>query len=160
MMSVPTIDETISFITAAHGGPKGQGRHDYFHHPIDVMNRLPPGTDDDVRLAALLHDVIEDTAYTRSDLEQLGYSARTLDIVDVVTKSGEALPYGARILKVIATANTGAMRLKLADIEANTDPKRLEKLPSDLRAKLAVKYDGAAAMLKEALGLVDSASNS
>ena len=49
------------------------------------MRRLPEETDLEVKLAALLHDIFEDTEYDRESLLQRGYSERTCDIIEIVT---------------------------------------------------------------------------
>jgi len=148
---MPTIEETIAFIVQAHAGQTDKSGKDYHHHPIAVMNRLP---DDDVelRLAALLHDVLEDTPYKRSDLAALGYSARTLDIVEHVTKvPGDVRSYGEKISALIASGDKDAMRLKLADMSENMDPERLALLPPEKRAFFLEKYTEPLAALRAAL---------
>src|SRR5579871_5855288 len=96
--TMPTVEETISFIQRAHAGQTDKAGNEYYLHPIAVMKRLPVEVDDEVRLAALLHDVLEDTAYTRRQLSEMGYSERTLDAVELVTlKSGDMRTYAEKI---------------------------------------------------------------
>lgn len=91
---IPTLKETIEFLKVAHDGQKYGDHREYYHHPIEVcMRLLEVGKSLNieiphfVQLAALLHDVLEDTKYTREDLEKLGYPKNTLDIVEALTNT-------------------------------------------------------------------------
>jgi (p)ppGpp synthase/HD superfamily hydrolase len=139
--TMPTIDETIAFIKQAHAGQTDKAGNDYFHHPIAVMHRLPDDVDDDVRLAALLHDVIEDTPFTGQNLADMGYSERTLNAVELVTKTpGDPRSYAEKIDAIIASGNKDAIQLKLADMSENTDPGRLAVLRPEEREFFLKKY--------------------
>ena len=138
---MPTIDETIAFIREAHAGQTDAGGQDYYLHPIAVMHRLPDSVGDEVRLAALLHDVIEDTPYTREQLADLGYSERTLIAVDLVTqKPGDTRAYPEKINAIIASGNRDAIQVKLADMSENADPARLLALDPARRDHFERKY--------------------
>ncbi len=150
---MPTIDETITFIRQAHAGQTDRSGADYAEHPIAVMRRLPAGVDDAVRHAALLHDVIEDTAWTRADLQRMGYSERVLAAVELVTHTAEdTRPYAVRIAGLIASGNTDALEVKLADMSENADPRRLGKLEPSQRARFEAKYTEPLQALRAALG--------
>ena len=59
----PDIEYTIALIKQLHAGQKGQTGKPYANHPQRVahnVRRLFPNCNDDVVMAALLHDVIED----------------------------------------------------------------------------------------------------
>ena len=149
---MPSIEETIEFIKRAHADQKDKAGDDYYHHPVAVMGHLPPGVSDDVRLAALLHDIIEDTPYSRIDLARMGYSDATLDIVELVTKhSANTQPYSAKVRAIIDSGNEGAILIKFADMKENTRPDRLKKLEPELAARLQEKYRLPMLMLTEAV---------
>lgn len=151
---MPSIDETIELIQAAHSGQTDKAGRPYYLHPIAVMRRLPANADTEVRLAALLHDVLEDTAYSRGDLAALGYSKRTLDVVMLLTqRPGDPRPYTEKIDALIASGNRDAMQVKLADISENADPQRLAMLGPDMRKQLEGKYTEPKKALMAALGL-------
>jgi hypothetical protein len=117
------------------------------------MQRLPEGAEEEVKLAALLHDVLEDTQYTRGDLELMGYTKRTLDAVQLLTqKPGDDRSYEEKIAALIASGNRDAIQVKYADIQENTDPDRLAALPPDVRGYLENKYARPRAALAAALG--------
>ena len=150
---MPTIDETIAFIRFAHAGQVDKAGRDYYHHPVAVMKRLPETTDVEVKLAALLHDVLEDTKHSRATLASMGYTKRTLDAVELLTqKPGDERTYEKKIAALIATGNKDAIRVKFADILENTDPERLAALPPDTRKYLESKYANPKRALALALG--------
>lgn len=138
---MPSIDDTIAFIQRAHVGQVDKDGTDYWKHPVAVMSRLPADCDHEIKLAALLHDVLEDTAYTRADLEAFGFSARTLDAVELLTlRPGDTRTYPEKIDALIASGNRDAIMVKFADMSENSDPVRLAALPSDLRRHFEMKY--------------------
>ena len=147
-----TIEETIAFIERAHAGQTDRAGVPYYLHPIAVMRRLPAGVDDEVRLAALLHDVLEDTVYTREQLAALGYSERTLDAIDWVTQKPEdTRSYPEKIAALIAGGNRDALQVKLADMSENADPERLAKLDAESREHFLRKYTAPLQALRAAL---------
>lgn len=149
---MPTIEETIAFVEQAHAGQTDHAGEPYSHHPIAVMRRLPSDVDDAVRLAALLHDVIEDTPYRREDLAAMGYSARTLDAVEWVTHTpGDMRSYPEKIAALIAGGNRDALLVKFADMSENADPARLALLDEEKQAYFTRKYAAPLQALREAL---------
>ena len=149
---MPTIEETIAFIKSAHAGQVDKVGREYYHHPIAVMERLPDDVDDEVRLAALLHDVIEDTPYTREQLAEMGYSERTLDAVELVThREGDTRPYAEKIQEIIASGNRDAIQVKLADMSENANPERLALLEPAKREYFVQKYTAPLAALRAAV---------
>mgnify|MGYP000902527376 CR=1 FL=1 len=93
--------ERVSIIKAmeiskeAHKGQKQKRSHDeegldnipYFNHPVQVaLMAFNKKLSSFAIKASLLHDVIEDTPFTITELEQEGINSHTLDIVKEVTK--------------------------------------------------------------------------
>jgi (p)ppGpp synthase/HD superfamily hydrolase len=85
---------------------------------------------------AWLHDVVEDTPTTLTEVE-VTFGSQVAAAVDAIThRSGEpSLDYYARV-----KSNPLALTVKAADLADNTDPSRLELLPPDVRARLEAKY--------------------
>lgn len=131
--AVPTIAETIDFIKRAHAGQMTDGGEEYWTHPVAVMGLLPDDVSDDVRHAALLHDVIEDTFVTLEDLRSAGYSEETIEIVRLVTRptGPDRQTYLDWIRSIAGSGNVGAMQVKLADNRHNADPRRIDMLPPE-----------------------------
>jgi (p)ppGpp synthase/HD superfamily hydrolase len=91
------------------------------------MFRLESETE---KIVGVLHDVVEDTKYTRDDLRKMGYSETILQALDGVTKR-EGESYADFVLR--AKANPVARKVKLADLEDNMDVRRLSSVtPKDM----------------------------
>lgn len=128
----------------AHAGQKDKAGLPYITHPRRVAARL----DDPVlQLIALLHDVVEDTAWMLDDLHRYGVPGRVLLAVEVLTHPrGEPNEvYWARV-----RGNEDARQVKLADVADNSDPDRLDYLDDATRERLVRKYQRAAAALTAA----------
>jgi (p)ppGpp synthase/HD superfamily hydrolase len=149
-MSSPTIESTIEFIKSAHAGQLDKAGVAYWHHPVSVMKRLGVDAPDDYKLAALLHDVIEDTKYSAADLQALGYNERVVEAVLQLTKL-EEIPYLDNIERIAASGNEIAIAVKIADNEDNLDPERLAHLTNARVFNLHVaKYQASLEILRRA----------
>ena len=73
--------------------------------------------------AAWLHDALEDTEATPQDLAAAGVSVEAISIIRAVTRPA-GTTYRQWIADLAASANTWAIRVKLADNEHNSDPAR------------------------------------
>ena len=125
---------------AAHEGQFDKAGLPYFEsHVADVHRRVVfYGGDVVEQIAALLHDVLEDTKVTETDLQNEGIPEQALVIVKLLTKNdGEPVSdYYERI-----RTHEPARRVKLfGDIASNTDPGRLSLLPAPKRVTLIDKY--------------------
>lgn len=95
----------------------------YILHCLAVMNGVAHYEDDELSAAAVMHDLIEDTDTTIEQLENLGFSSRTTEIVSLLTKQdGES--YLAFIQRI--STNKDAIRIKLVDINHNLQVIRME----------------------------------
>ena len=133
--------ETIA--RAAHAGQVDKTGHPYIEHPERVAARVHGNTE--LEAIAWLHDVVEDTTVTLADLRR-EFTDEIVDAVDALThRRGETRQdYYARVRQ-----NTRALRVKLADIDDNTDPARTALLDEPTRARLAQKYAAARAALRD-----------
>jgi (p)ppGpp synthase/HD superfamily hydrolase len=116
---MPTLEDAIALAAEAHRGQVDKSGQPYILHPLRVMLRCRT---DPQRIAAVLHDVVEDTGRTFDDLRGLGYPAEILAALDCLTKR-EGEPYEAFVER--AAADPIARVVKLADIEDNLDLRRL-----------------------------------
>ncbi len=108
----------------------------YILHPLRVM--LKQETTEE-RIAAVLHDVVEDSDITLEDLRNEGFSEAVVDAVDAVTmRTGES--YTEFVLR--ATLNPIGRRVKLADLEDNSDLSRISHPTEEDYERLA-KYQKA-----------------
>jgi (p)ppGpp synthase/HD superfamily hydrolase len=114
----------------------------------NLVRRWPDATDDEIA-AAWLHDVIEDTGWSRSALVKAGISADAVSIVQELSKpDGETyLPW---IASLAATGTLSAVKVKIADNEDNSDPARVAELNDD-GVRLHNRYVPARTMLEKRL---------
>lgn len=94
-----------------------------FDHMKDVAERSANRVDDNqekkiIKTIGIVHDLIEDSHYTISDLRHMGFSNRVCEAVDALTKRP-----GERYMNYIArlSQNADAVLVKPEDIAANTD---------------------------------------
>lgn len=132
---------------AAHEGQVDKAGRPYFDsHVADVHARVVAyGGDVHEQVAALLHDVLEDTAVTEDALVAAGVPEPALRIVRLLTKvDGEPKEdYYQRIRD-----HEPARRVKLlGDLASNTDPARTALLPPEQRERLEGKYAQARRLL-------------
>ena len=94
-------------------------------------------------VVALLHDVVEDTAYTFEDLSNLGFPSEVIKALTYLThdKDADYLDYVKRIKE-----NAIATKVKIADLKHNSDMTRLDN-PSEFDYQRAEKYKKALAIL-------------
>lgn len=117
----PTLEDAIALATVAHTGQLDAAGAPYIDHPLTVMRAQ---TDDEARMVAILHDVVEDTDVTLDALRSLGYSETILAALDCLTRrSGET--YATFITRV--KRNPLAVRVKLADLAHNMDLSRFNQ---------------------------------
>jgi (p)ppGpp synthase/HD superfamily hydrolase len=105
------ITESLRIATQAHDGQKRSDGSPYIFHPIRVANNVR----EELKPAAHLHDVLEDTKLTEATLREI-FSTRTVDIVVLLThKPGES--YVDYIKRIGEDAE--ATEVKLADLGDN-----------------------------------------
>jgi (p)ppGpp synthase/HD superfamily hydrolase len=113
------LEKALEIALRAHAGQKQKDGSPYILHPLRVMARVAT---DEERMAAILHDVIEDSDTTLEDLRQAGFPENVLKTVELLThESGVSYEDYVERLKPDAMAR----RIKLADIEDNSDIRRL-----------------------------------
>lgn len=114
----------IKIASNAHYGQYDKGGNPYILHPLKVMNYCK-SVDVEVKMIAILHDVVEDTNITLEDLIARGFSERVIAGVDAMTKrEGECFEdYVKRLLD-----NNDAIIVKMGDLRDNTDVRRLRGL--------------------------------
>ena len=119
-----TLEKAIALAATAHAGQHDKGGEPYILHPIRVMLRVKG---DYARMAAVLHDVVEDTAITFDQLALEGFPEAVMEAIRALTKfPGESrLQAAAR-----AACNPIAPQVKLADIADNMDMTRIPN-PTD-----------------------------
>ncbi len=103
----------------AHHGQLDKGGAPYINHPFHVAESMHTESE---TVAALLHDVVEDTPITLSDLKKEGFPAEAIEAVRLLTKQ-DGIPYDVYIQRV--KENPIARAVKIADIQHNMDLSRV-----------------------------------
>jgi len=147
------VERARSIATRAHEGQRDKIGAPYIGHPamVAALVRVLPGfaaadaaVQEDVVVAAWLHDVVEDTDETAETLRAAGISERAVQAVVALTRTDEI-----RDDDYYATVRTlpVALLVKTADVASNLAPERVAQLDDATRERLATKYEHALAVL-------------
>ena len=142
MIYTPQTKKALSLCFAAHRDQLDKSGLPYVFHPFHLAEQMP---DEDTTVAALLHDVVEDTDYTLQDLRDMGFSPAVLEAIALLTHD-DAVPYFDYVTAL--KGNPIARTVKLADLRHNSDPTRLAVI-DDFARRRAEKYQAAIALLLE-----------
>lgn len=123
-MSSRRLLEALNFAAVRHRHQRRKGKRGapYVNHLIEVAHLLTTHgvVDDEILIAAVLHDVIEDTPATAAEIAQR-FGARVAEIVEQVTDD-ETLPLWERKQRQIDTASLltpDAQQVRVADKISN-----------------------------------------
>jgi (p)ppGpp synthase/HD superfamily hydrolase len=139
-----TLGKAIAIAAQAHQDQYDKAGTPYILHPLRLMLRMSSETE---MMAAILHDVVEDTEWTLAKLRQAGFAEEIVQAVECLTHRGHET-YDEFIARV--STNVIASKVKLADLEDNMDMRRLctltekdtERLHKYHRAWLALRQAG------------------
>lgn len=126
----------------AHQGQVDKSGIPYVFHPLHLAEQMD---DEDSTVAALLHDVVEDTDYSLQDLQDMGFGDAVIDALKLLTHDPQ-VPY-MEYVKAIAE-NPLARKVKLADLEHNSDISRLDHEPTEADLERRMKYRKAMEILE------------
>ena len=118
-MREPTVLETLMFIKYIFGNKRRDNGELTWMHSYRVMRGLGPDATDSEKIVALLHDVLEDTDITWTDLYYMGYSSEVIIAVRIMErKKGESyfFVYIPRIC-----GNSITRKIKPRDINDNLE---------------------------------------
>jgi (p)ppGpp synthase/HD superfamily hydrolase len=142
-VKVISVREVEILADGAHAGQTDKVGVPYIEHVRAVAAGLSPFGDELV-MAGLLHDLLEDTDWTAERLREKGVPDRVVEIVESVTNQA-GITYDEKIRRI--TADPQATLVKIADNAHNSHPDRAAQLPADKRERLAAKYRSARAEL-------------
>ena len=143
MTKTATLEDAIAIAAAAHRGQRDKAGAPYLLHPLRMMLAL---RSESAMMAAVLHDVVEDTEWTLEGLREAGVPAEVVAAVECLTRR-EGESYDAFIERV--RANPVARAVKIADLEDNMNVLRIGQLGTKDFQRLE-KYHRAWRALKEA----------
>ena len=117
-----TLNRAIAIAARAHEGQFDKAGAPYILHPLRLMLRqsTPEGM-----MAAVLHDVMEDTGVSLANLRAEGFSPVVLAAVEALTRQADE-SYEAFIRRL--APNPVARQVKLADLEDNMNLQRLSQM--------------------------------
>lgn len=140
-----TTDEALELATKLHDGQTDRIGAPYVEHVQRVGDAMrDAGYPQHVVIAAYLHDAVEDTHATLSELAALGVPADSVQLVELLTrKPGQDYADYLNGVKI----DSCCMAIKIADITDNLSPARTSMLPASDRARLAAKYQAALSSL-------------
>jgi len=144
MIYTELTNKAMKIAYAAHHGQVDYNGIPYILHPIHLAEAM----DDEISCcAALLHDVVEDTAVTMDDLAK-EFPEEVMAVLRLLTH-GEGVPYFDYVRNI--KANPIAVKIKLADIAHNSDQTRCvgSGLSEERLAYWRDKYAKARAILME-----------
>lgn len=143
MLYSELINKAIDIAYSAHKNQRDKAGRPYFLHPVVVASQMENESEVCV---ALLHDVIEDSDITLSELEAV-FPEEITQAVGVLTHK-EGTDYFDYIREI--KRNPIARKVKLADLEHNMDITRLDS-PGQIEAfnKRRRKYEVAKQILQE-----------
>ncbi len=158
-LEVEQVRKAYNLAAEAHAGQKRASGEDYVNHVVEVATLLAQFKLDTASLvSALIHDVVEDTSVTLTDIEEeFGYEVG--QIVDGVTKIGkvefrshtEQQVENYRKLLLSMAQDARVILIKLADRLHNM--RTLEHLVPEKRKRIALETREIYAPLAHRLGM-------
>jgi hypothetical protein len=143
----------------AHAGQVDKLGKNYIDHPLRVHRNLLTNQEfqaldrqaqEDCEVAALLHDVIEDSGengsqrFEKEDLLTLGFTTRSIELVELLTRvDGVDKDTYYRAIN----DNKLARLVKWADIADNLNKYRTDDLEPEIFDRLTAKYEHALTMI-------------
>lgn len=125
----------------AHHGQTDKCGIPYIFHPYHLAEQMQ---DEYAVCVALLHDVMEDTAYPREELAAI-FPTEVMDALDLLTHD-ESVPYLEYVKNL--KHNPLAKAVKLADLTHNCDTTRMPLDGEAAQRRLEEKYYKAFEILK------------
>lgn len=126
-----SLQDAIRFASLAHGDTEDKGKQPFIGHPLRVMARVARDhlmAPEYVLEGAVGHDILEDCPDTeRADLAPF-FSLKAIDVIVALTKSPDEsyFMYIASV-KAAGRVDDWIIKVKIADIEDNMDPRRQTK---------------------------------
>jgi (p)ppGpp synthase/HD superfamily hydrolase len=141
MIYTPMTKKALTLCFQAHKDQLDKSGIPYVFHPFHLAEQM---TDEETTIAALLHDVVEDTDYTFADLAAMGFPETVIDALRLLTH-GADVPYMDYVARI--KPNPIARAVKLADLRHNSDLSRLDA-PDEKALRRREKYLEAMALLE------------
>ncbi len=122
MIYTPKTKKALGLCFEAHKEQVDKSGLPYVFHPFHLAEQMET---EETTIVALLHDIVEDTPYTISDLESEGFDKAVLDAIALMTHE-DGVDYMDYVAKI--KENPIAKAVKLADLRHNSDLTRLDTI--------------------------------
>ncbi len=143
ILPMTLLERAIAIAVEAHTDQVQINGQPYILHPLHLMMQVETEAQ---KIVAVLHDVVEDTEWTLTDLQAEGFPDDILLAIGLMTRQ-KGMSYEQFIEEI--RPNPLARRVKLADIEHNMDIRRLPVVTAKDFDRL-IKYRAAYDRLKGA----------
>ena len=140
MIYTPLTKKAMCLCFDAHKEQRDKSGLPYVFHPFHLADQME---DENTTIVALLHDLVEDTPYTLTDLEAMGFPQAAVDAIALMTHADD-VPYMDYVAKI--KENPIARAVKLADLRHNSDTTRLDTVTDKDLARVE-KYRAAMDLL-------------
>ena len=142
MIYTPQTKKALKLCFEAHKDQLDKSGLPYVFHPFHLAEQMK---DEKTTVAALLHDVAEDTPITLDELAEMGFDSDVIDALRLLTHNDDT-PYMDYVARI--KPNPIARAIKLADLAHNSDMSRLdESMIDEWALRRAQKYRDAIAFL-------------
>ena len=141
MIYTPLTKKALKISFNAHKDQVDKSGMPYVYHPFHLAEQM---NDENSTCVALLHDVVEDTYVSLDDLASEGFPMEVIEALTLMTHD-DNVSYMDYVRKI--KTNPIATKVKLADLEHNSDLTRLE-LVDDAALERADKYRRAIILLR------------
>lgn len=122
------LEKAIALALRAHSGQSDLYGQPYILHPLFLMQQMDTEAE---RIAAVLHDVVEDSDVTLDDLRAAGFPAEAIEAVRLMTHDKTESSYEEYVAAL--KPNPIARKVKLADLQHNMDIRRMDRVrPKDV----------------------------
>lgn len=142
MIYTKNTKKALKLCYEAHKDQVDKSGMPYVFHPFHLAEQMK---DEDTTIAALLHDVVEDTVYTIEDIRELGFNERVMEALVLLTHD-PAVSYMDYVAGL--KGNPIARTVKLADLEHNSDLTRID-VPDEQMISRCERYKQAKSLLTE-----------
>lgn len=137
-----TLTNALILAAQHHEGQIDKAGQPYILHPLRLMLKA---NNEETKIVALLHDIVEDTPITLSDLKNEGFSNSIIEAIDCLTRNATET-YEQFIERI--RENELARHVKILDLEDNSDLSRISQ-PTEKDLQRMEKYKKALAVLRE-----------
>lgn len=120
MIYTESTKKALKLCFEAHKDQTDKSGMPYVFHPFHLAEQMQ---DESTTVAALLHDVVEDTDCTLDDLRGMGFGEEIIEALSLLTHSPE-VPYMEYVAQI--KQNPIARAVKLADLAHNSDLTRMD----------------------------------